>query len=170
MVSILLGVWNGGGRVCCCCPAQCSGVARPLLIPLQCWRVLLSCRALSLAGYCGVWVVGVCLCCLCGGVSSVCSPLAVVEGGAVVDGGWHGDEGRLCCWPPRLVCGVPLLCVGVPLVVCWVAVLNGGSGVLSWCPVFGLGPALYISMLPLALSCPSVCLLSQHCWFRVASL
>lgn len=85
MVSILLGVWNGGG-VCCCCPAQCSGAARALLIPLQCWRVLLSCRALFLAGRV-VWAVGVCLCCLCGGVSSVRSPLVVVEGGAVVDGG-----------------------------------------------------------------------------------
>lgn len=85
MVSILLGVWNGGG-VCCCCPAQCSGVARVPLIPLQCWRVLLSCRALFLARYCGVGV-GVCLWCSCGGVSSVRSPLVVVEGGAIVDGG-----------------------------------------------------------------------------------
>lgn len=89
MVSILLGVWNGGG-VCCCCPAQCSGVARALLIPLQCWRVLLSCRALFFAWCRGVWVVGVCLCCSCGGVSSVRSPL-------VVDGGWghRGWWGRV---------------------------------------------------------------------------
>lgn len=36
---------------------------------------------------CGVWVAGVCLWCLCGGVSSVRSPLVVVVGGAVVDGG-----------------------------------------------------------------------------------
>lgn len=36
---------------------------------------------------CGVWVVSVCLWCSCGGVSSVRSPLVVVEGGAVVDGG-----------------------------------------------------------------------------------
>ena len=86
MVSILLGVWNGGG-VCCCCPAQCSGAARALLIPLRCWRVLSSCRALFLARCCGVWVVSVSLCCSCGGVSSVCSPLVVVEGGAIVNGG-----------------------------------------------------------------------------------
>lgn len=86
MVSILLGVWNGGG-VYHCCPAQCGGVARAPLIPLQCWRVLLSCRALFLAG-CVVWVwVRVCLWCSCGGVSFVCSPLVVVEGGAIVDGG-----------------------------------------------------------------------------------
>ena len=49
----------------------------------------------------GVRVVDVCLCCSCGGVSSVRSPLVVVEGGAVVDGGvllwrWGGvvEEGR----------------------------------------------------------------------------
>lgn len=87
MVSILLGVWNGGG-VCCCCPAQCSGVARALLIPLQCWRVLQSCRALlPIRSGVVVWVVSVCLWCSCGGVSSVRFPLVVVEGGAVVDGG-----------------------------------------------------------------------------------
>jgi len=85
MVSILLGVWNGGG-VCCCCPARCGGAARALLIPLQCWRVLLLCRALLLAGcvVCGWWT---CVWCSCGGVSSVRSPLVVVVGGAVVDGG-----------------------------------------------------------------------------------
>ena len=86
MVSILLGVWNGGG-VCCCRPAQCCGAARALLIPLQCWRVLLSCRALFLARCVVCGVVSVCLRCSCGGVSSVRSPLVVVEGGAVVDGG-----------------------------------------------------------------------------------
>lgn len=36
---------------------------------------------------CAVWVVSVCLCRSCGGVSSVHSPLVVVVGGAVVDGG-----------------------------------------------------------------------------------
>ena len=55
MVSILFGVWNGGG-VCCCCPAQCGGVARALLIPVQYSLVLLSCHAtVSLPG---VWCVG----------------------------------------------------------------------------------------------------------------
>ena len=86
MVSILVGVWNGGG-VCCCCPAQCGGVARALLIPLQCWRVLQSCRTLFFAR-CVVWCgVGVCLWCSCGGVSSVHPPPHSVEGGAIVDGG-----------------------------------------------------------------------------------
>ena len=37
--------------------------------------------------WCGYVRVCVCLWCSCGGVSSVCSPLAVVVGGAVVDGG-----------------------------------------------------------------------------------
>lgn len=43
-------------------------------------------------------VVGVCLWCSCGGVSSVRSPLVVVVGGAIMDGGggiadggWHGE-------------------------------------------------------------------------------
>lgn len=133
MVSILLGVWNGGG-VCCCGPAQCSGVARALLIPLQCWRVLLSCRALFHCRVCGVRVVSVCPCCLCGGVSSSTPPLVVVEGGAVAEGrgvlrvvGGMVSEGRLCCWPPRLV-------RGVPLVVYSVVLLNGGGGGLCCCP------------------------------------
>ena len=86
----------------------------------------------------GVWRVGgECLCVLfVWWVSSVHSPLVVVEGGAIVDGGvhvggeWHSEEGRLCCWPPRLVRGVPRLCVGVPLVVYPVALLNGG---VWWC-------------------------------------
>lgn len=86
MVSILLGVWNGGG-VCCCCPAQCSGVARALLIPLQYSSVLLSCRALLPVGFGVVVWVSVCLWCSCGGVSSVHHPLVVVVGGAIVDGG-----------------------------------------------------------------------------------
>lgn len=86
MVFILFGVWNGGG-VYCCCPARCSGVARALLIPLQCWRVLLSCRALFLAG-CVVCGCGVCVC----GVRVVgyplcATPLTLVVGGAIVDGG-----------------------------------------------------------------------------------
>lgn len=53
----------------------------------------------------GVWCAGVCVSvwCSCGGVSSVCSPLVVVVGGAVVDGGvpsWMVggmvSEGRQC--------------------------------------------------------------------------
>lgn len=101
MVSILssCGVWNGGG-VCCCWPALSGGGA--VVRSSQC----------SAAEYCGrvvhcvlpgVWCV-VCVSLsrsLCGGVSSVRSPLVVVVGGAIVDGGWHcvvvwhGDEGRV---------------------------------------------------------------------------
>ena len=97
MVSILLGVWNGGG-VYCCCPAQCSGVACALLIPLQCWRVLLSCRALF---HCRVLrcVGGECVSVVFVWWGILCSLPPHVGGGwgrrgwwgAVVDGGWHGE-------------------------------------------------------------------------------
>lgn len=86
MVSIFLGVWNGGG-VCCYCPAQCSGVDSCPTHPIA---VLASTAVMSCTvtcRVCGVWVVSVCLWCSCGGVSSVHSPLVVVEGGAIVDGG-----------------------------------------------------------------------------------
>ena len=84
MVSILLGAWNGGG-VCCCCPAQCVG----WLVPYSSHRSVDEyCCHVAYCSLPGVWrvVVGVCLCCSCGGVSSVRSPLVVVEGGAIVDG------------------------------------------------------------------------------------
>lgn len=131
---------------------RCSGVARALLIPLQCWRVLLSCRALlPVRSGVVVWV-SVSVWCSCGGVFSVRSPLTVVVGGAVVDGGvpsWMVggmvSEGRLCCWTPRLVCGVPL-------VVYPVALLKGGVWCVLCCPVFGLGLAPCIVPVPLALS------------------
>lgn len=86
MVSILLGVLNGGG-VCCCCPVQWCGVGRALLIPVQCWRVLLSCRALSVAGcvVCGWWVCVYVVRVV--GYPLSAAPLTLVEGGAIVDGG-----------------------------------------------------------------------------------
>lgn len=86
MVSILLGVWNGGG-VCCCCPARCGGVARA---PAHPTAVLASTAVVSCTvrcRVCGAWVVSVCLWCSCGGVSSVHPPPLVVVGGAIVDGG-----------------------------------------------------------------------------------
>ena len=120
MVSILLGVWNGGG-VCCCCPAQCSGAAHTLLVPLQCWRVLLSCRALFLAGcvVCGWWV---CVCAVRVVGYPLCAPPRrgwwagpLQKGGvcAAMVGGMVG-EGRLCCWPPPSCVWCPRLCVGAP--------------------------------------------------------
>lgn len=92
MVSILLGVWNGGG-VYCCCLAQCSGMARALLIPLQYSSVLLSCRALFLAG---CVVCGWCVVFVWWGILCVLPPR---RGGGwgrrgwwggIADGGWHG--------------------------------------------------------------------------------
>lgn len=99
---LLCGVWNGGGAYRCC-PVQCSGAARALLIPLQCWRVLLSCRALFLVR-CVVCGRRVCVCAVRVVGYPLCTPpLVVVEGGAVVDGGvpsWMVGgmvrEGRQC--------------------------------------------------------------------------
>ena len=154
MVSILLGVWNGGG-VCCCCPAQCSGVVCALLIPLQCWRVLLSCRALLLARCCGVWVVSVCVLFVWWGILCVLPPLHVV-GGAVVDGGVHG-EGRAA------VLLTPPFCARCPPSVCWCPPCHLPCGPVEWrewwvvcCPVFGLGLAPCIVPLPFTLSVPFV--------------
>ena len=79
------------------------GVARALLIPLQCRQCTAVMSRTVPCRVCGVWAVSVCLWCSCGGVSSVHSPLAVVEGGAIVDGGvaWRMvggmvSEGRQC--------------------------------------------------------------------------
>ena len=75
---------------------------------------------------CGVWVVSVCLWCSRGGVSSVCSPLTVVEGGAIVDGGWHGGwwGGGVTDSPSNV--GVPVCVLLSPFPVRKVAPLKGG--------------------------------------------
>lgn len=55
-------------------------------------------------------------------------------------GGWWGgmvSEGRLCCW-------CPLSCVRCPPSVYPVALLNGGSGVLLWCPLSRVVPVLFM--------------------------
>ena len=72
--------------VACAAAVLCSGAARALLTPLQCWRVLLSCNTLLLAKCCGV--VWVCVCAVrVVGYTLSALPLVVVEGGAIVDGG-----------------------------------------------------------------------------------
>lgn len=177
IVSILLGVWNGGG-VCCCCPAQCSVCGSCPTHPIA---VLASTAVMLCTASCrvrGVWVVSVCVCCSCCGVSSVCSPLVVVVGGAIVDGGWHsGGRAAVLLTPRRMsvspsVCRCPRLCVGVPLVVYPVALLNGGWGVCcaalssDWAGTLALFYFLSYCSVPLL----SLCLLSQHCWFGCVSL
>ena len=97
----------------------------------------------------GVWcVVGVCLWCSCGGVSSVRSPpLVVVDGGVPswMVGGMV-SEGRLCCWCPRLVCGVPVEWRGC---------------VVLWCPLVSCCPRPFHSVPCLRIgSPPSHCLVS----------
>lgn len=116
--------------------------------------------------------------CLCGGVSSVRSPpLTVVVGGIAVVGGAVVDGGVALQWwvalqwkggcgdgdPPVWYQCSPFVC-SVTLVewregVCVVSPCLIGSGVLC-CSV----PLFFV------LSHPSLCLLSQHCWFRVVSL
>ena len=138
MVSILLGVRNGGGVCCCCLP---SAVVWLVPYSSHCSAGEYCCHVAhcSIAGCCGVWVVSVRLWCSCGGVSSVRLPPRRGWWGGIVDGGWH-DEGRAavllaspsCVWCPPSVCWrPPSVCVVVPL--------NGGCGVLSCCPRVWIG-------------------------------
>ena len=119
MVSILLGVWNGGGVWCLLsCLVQWCGSCptRPTAVLASIAVRVVHC---SIAG-CGVWVVCVCLWCSCGGVSSVHPPPR--RGGGWGHCGWWGavvvvggivSEGRQCywlpveCWRPPFVCWRP---------------------------------------------------------------
>nr|DAM57424.1 MAG TPA: hypothetical protein [Caudoviricetes sp.] len=103
------------------CPVKWCGSR-----PTHPTAVLTSTAVMSRTVPCQVlWCVGgecVCLCCSCGGVSSVCSPLVVVVGGAIVDGGvplWMVGgmvrEGRLCCWTPRRMSVSPVCVLASPL-------------------------------------------------------
>ena len=155
---------------------QCSGVARALLIPLQCWRVLLSCRALFFARYCAVvWCGVVCVVFVWWGI--LC-PLPPRRGGGWGHRGWWGavvvvggmvSEGRLCCWLPRFV-------RGVPLVVHPVVLLNGGGGMCCDAPSsnrvrhFALSYSPSYCPVPLCVLCHSIVGLGLcHC-DRVVSL
>lgn len=103
------------------CSVQCvwSCPAHPTAVLLS--IAVVSC--IVLCGVCGAVRVSACLCCSCGGVSSVCSPpLAVVEGAAIAvagcccGGGWHSVEGRVLCWcPSRLVLVSPFRLCGGPV-------------------------------------------------------
>ena len=102
MVSILFGVWNGGGRVLLLsCPVQwCSSCPTHPIAVLASTAVMLCTVTCQV---CGVWVVSVCLCCSCGGVSSVRPPHRRGGGwgrrgwwGAVVVVGGMVSEGRQC--------------------------------------------------------------------------
>lgn len=123
MVSILLGVWNGGG-VCCCCPAQCSGVAHALLIPLQCWLVLLSCVHCSLPGvWCGV---GEC-------VSAVFVWWGIFCPLPPLCGGGRGHRGWWAAWRVKGggVAGLPVEC-WCPPSACWRPPCRLPCGPIEW--------------------------------------
>lgn len=158
MVSILLGVWNGGG-VCCCCPARCSGVACALLIPLQCLRVLLSCHALSLAS---VWCVGggcVSVVFVWWGILCPLTPSSWWRVGASWMVGGMVSEGRQCYRLPVECWRLPSVCAVVPLKggsggLCVVPLSRVVPALFTVFPVFGLDPALCIVLLPLVLFSP----------------
>jgi len=71
MVSIHIGVWNGGG-VCCCCPVQWCGSCPTHPIAVLASTAIMSCTVPRQVH--GAWVVSVCLRRSCGGVSSVRPP------------------------------------------------------------------------------------------------
>ena len=199
MVSILLGVWNGGGGAAGVLP---SAVVR--LVPYSSHRGAGEyCRHVVhcfLPGVrCGVGVrpsvVFVWWGILC--------PLPPHVGGGWGRRGWWGavvvvggmaSEGRLCCWPSRLArwCPPP---------VCVVVSLKGGSGVCcaapcsDWVWHLELSVPLHIVCSPRIVPVPllscvavfvvggevrwgtvpsstllSLCLLSQHCWFSLVLL
>lgn len=137
-------------------PVLWRGLCPALSSAWQC--VLPSCHALSCCHGLVVCGVSVCLWCSCGGVSSVHSPLVVVEGGAIVDGGACAVvvggmvmEGRRCYW-------LPVECWRPPS-ACWCPPCRLLCGPVEWrewrvvcCPVFGLGLASCIVPLPFTLS------------------
>ena len=131
--------------------ALSSGAARALLIPVQYSPVLLLCRVPSRCQVCGAVRVSVCVWCSCGGVSSDHSPLVVVVGGAVVDGGaWRvvvggiAVEGRWCQWLPLLSLLSLPFSVGVPRLVCSVPLVEWRVCCVLWCPRVRLGLALCV--------------------------
>lgn len=149
------------------------------------WLVLYSSHC-SAGEYCchavhcslpGVWCVGgecVSVVFVWWGILCVLPPHVGGWWGAVVVVGGMVGEGRLCCRPPRLVCGVPLLlcggpvewrewwCCVVPCLLLSVPCLRIGSGTLHCLALSRIAQSLF--------SLPSLCLLSQHCWFRGVSL
>ena len=153
MVSILLGVWNGGG-VCCCCPAQCGGVAR-LTHPIA---VLASTAVMPCIVSCQV----------CGVVSGGCvSVLFVWWGilcllpphsgggwghrgwwGVCCGGGWHGEGRAAVLLTPRRML--------VSLVLCVVSPFRLRGGRVEWrewrvvcCPRVWIGFSPFILFSPL---------------------
>lgn len=149
------------------CPVQWCGSCPTHPTTVLASTAVMSCTVLCQV--CGMRVVTVCLCCSCGGVSSVRSPLVVVDGGAIMDGGvpswwwvaWWVRGGSVTDSPSNV--GVPV-CVLVSLFVVYhVALLNGGVCVIVLFPVFVL-PCLPCVALPfLVLSSLLFCLCATFC-------
>lgn len=151
-----------GMAVVCAAAVLPSAVAwaRALLIPLQCWRVLLSCHATV---RCQVLRCGMGMC-----VSvvfvwwGILYPLPPHSGGgwgrcgwwgAVVDGGWHGEGRAAVLLTPRRMSVSPVCVLVSPSRL--------PCGPVEWrgvvCAVVSrlcVGSASCIVLLPLVLSCP----------------
>ena len=95
MVSILLGVWNGGGVLLLSCPVQWCGSCPTHPIAVLASTAVMSCTVAYRVWCCGVWV-SVC------GVRVVGYPLSAPPSqwwwvgplwmvGGIADGGWHGE-------------------------------------------------------------------------------
>ena len=138
-----------------------------------------SCRAVFLARCCGVRAASACPCCSCVGVSSVRRPpLVVVEGGVVVDGGWHCVGRAVVLLAPRRMLASPSVRWRPPS-ACGRLPCRSPCGPVEWrgvvcCDALSSDRVrhlvLFYSLLYCSVPLPSLCSLSQHCWFGVVSL
>lgn len=110
MVSILSCILlNGGGA---CCPVLPGSVCVAWLVPrpVQCMAVstaIMLCTV-SLPGAWCEWCMSLCGVCVVGCPAYVL-PLAVVEGGALRGGGWHGEGRAAVLWVSPSVYWCPLV-------------------------------------------------------------
>lgn len=169
MVSILLGVWNGGGV--CAAAVLPGAVVRLVPYSSHCSAGEYCCHVTQ-CSLPGVWCVGG------GHVSAlfvwwgILCLLPPRRGGGWGHRGWWGvvvvvggmvGEGRLCCWTPRRMSVSPVRVLASPLVVYLVALLNGGGGGLCVAPC-----SCWVWHLALCRS-PSHCPFSSYC-FRSSSV
>lgn len=160
------------------CPVRWCGSCPTHPIAVLASTAVMSCSVSCRV--CGVWVVSICVCCSCGGVSSVCYPPHVGGGwgycgwwGGIACDGWHGEGRAAVLLASPLNVGAPVCVLAPPPsrllggrvewrgVVCAVMPrLRIGSGTLC-CSTLSR-----IVQSPFHRLCP----LSQHCWFSAVFL